>query len=383
MMTDVKEVRSDTGATRQRLISIDLLRGITIAFMILVNNNGDENRAFWALRHAKWNGFTPTDLVFPTFIFVVGISLVFSIEARLSKGQPRMSIAARAVRRSVILFLLGLVVNGYPYFPWESLRIYGVLQRIAICYLFGSLLYLISRHVRLQAILFVAVLLGYWALMRWVPVPGYGLPGRNIPLLDPNANLVAWVDRYLLPGRLYAGTHDPEGLLSTIPALGTLLLGMMTAGWLRSTATLQTKLKMLLLAAAIALAAGAIWGLAFPINKRVWTSSYVLYAGGWSLLVFTFCFWITEIREQRRDLFPWVVFGTNAITAYMFAELLQSTLNAVHVKNHVTVQRWLYLHIVGVIPWPAWASLFYSLGFVAICFVPIAVLYQRRIFIRI
>ncbi len=383
MEIKVNDSRPDAGGMLQRFVSIDLLRGITIAFMILVNNNGDEAHAFWALKHAQWNGFTPTDLVFPTFLFVVGISLVFSTDARLRKGQSRLSIAAHACRRAAILFLLGLVVNGYPYFPLDSLRIYGVLQRIAICYLLGTFLYLMSRRIWLQATLFVAVLVGYWILMRWVPVPGYGLPGRDIPLLDPNANLVAWVDRHLLPGRLYQGTRDPEGLLSTIPAMGTLLLGMITARWLRSAAALRQKFTMLLIAGAVAVAAGALWGLWFPINKRVWTSSYVLYAGGWSLLACALCFWIVEIRRQRRGLFPWLVFGTNAIAVYMFAELLQSTLSAIHLNRSLTVQRWLYLHIVAVVPWPAWASLFYSIGFVAVCFVPAVILYRRRIFIRI
>lgn len=383
MKAESGEVRADAIATGQRLVSIDLLRGITIAFMILVNNNGDEAHAFWALKHAQWNGFTPTDLVFPTFIFVVGISLVFSTEARLRKGQSPASIAAHALRRSVILFLLGLVVNGYPYFPWGTLRIYGVLQRIAICYLCGSLLYLVSRRVWLQAMVFVAALVGYWVLMSWVPVPGFGLPGRDLPLLDPNANLVARIDRHLLPGRLYEGTRDPEGLLSTLPALGTLLLGMMTARWLRSKAALRQKLTMLFLAGAVALSAGALWGLWFPINKKLWTSSYVLYAGGWSLLACALCFWIVEVRRQRRGLAAWLIFGTNAIAAYVFAELLQSTLTALHRNSALTVQRWLYLHTLAFVRWPAWASLLYSICFVAVCFVPIALLYRRRIFIRI
>ncbi|ACO32818.1 MULTISPECIES: heparan-alpha-glucosaminide N-acetyltransferase domain-containing protein [Acidobacterium] len=373
----------DTVVNAKRMVSIDLLRGITIAFMILVNNNGDEAHAFWALKHAQWNGFTPTDLVFPTFIFVVGISLVFSTEARLRRGQSRLLIAAHALRRSVILFLLGLVVNGFPYFHFGTLRIYGVLQRIAICYLFGSLLYLLSRRVWLQALLFTTALVGYWALMRWVPVPGYGLPGRDIPFLDPNANLVAWLDRLLLPGRLYAGTRDPEGLLSTIPAMGTLLLGMMTAGWLRSAAAPRRKLMLLLAAAGIALTAGALWGLEFPINKRVWTSSYVLYAGGWSLLAFALCFWMTEVRKHRNGLYLWLAFGMNPITAYMFAELLQSTLSAIYLNHHLTMQRWLYLRILVVLPWPAWASLLYSVAFVFVCLIPIALMYRKRIFLRI
>lgn len=375
--------RPEPISTAQRLVSIDVLRGITIAFMILVNNNGDESHAFHALRHSLWNGFTPTDLVFPTFLFVVGISLVFSTEARLKKGQSRSLIAAHAVRRSAILFALGLVVNGFPYFPLHTLRIYGVLQRIAICYLIGSLLYLVSRKVWVQVTLFVAALAAYWLLMRWVSVPGFGVPGKDIPLLDPDANLVAWIDRHLLPGRLYEGTRDPEGLLSTLPAVATLLLGTMMAWWLRKTASLPRKLTGLVIAGVLALAAGAVWNLSFPINKKLWTSSYVLWAGGWSLLALAFCFWLVEIRRQRRGLTPWLVFGTNAIAVYMFAELLQSTITVLHWNSSLTVQRWLYLHILGVVPWPAWASLAYSICFVAVCFVPAVVLYRRRIFIRI
>lgn len=367
----------------KRLNSLDVFRGVTIAFMILVNNNGDGDRAFWALKHTQWNGFTPTDLVFPTFLFLVGVSLVFSTDSRLAKGDSRLSIALHAIRRSAILFLLGLVVNGYPQFVWGSLRIYGVLQRIAICYLIGSLLYLFTKRVSVQIALLVAALAGYWVLMRFVPVPGFGVPGRDIPLLDKDANLVAFIDRHLLAGRLYEGTRDPEGLLSTLPAIGTLLCGMLTARWLRSTLRLGQKLQGLVIAGVIGLIAGGLWNFWFPINKKLWTSSYVLYAAGWSLLALAVCFWIVEIRQQKKGLRPWLVFGTNAITAYVFAELFQSTLSAIQVRNSLSLQRWIYLDILAIVPWPAWASLLYSICFVAVCFVPVAILYRKQIFIKI
>jgi predicted acyltransferase len=378
-----KAARAKAEPAGTRLISLDLLRGVTIAFMILVNNNGDEKHAFWALKHAQWNGFTPTDLVFPTFLFLVGISLVFSIESRLARGSSRASIAFHALRRAVILFLLGLVVNGFPAFHWETLRIYGVLQRIAICYLFGSILYLLSRRVSLQIALFAGALTGYWILMRWVPVPGFGVPGRDIPLLDPNANLVAFLDRQIFPGRLYEAVRDPEGMLSTLPAMCTLLLGTMTAQWLRSARSLREKLIGLIAAGAMALAAGGVWDLWFPINKKLWTSSYVLWAGGWSLLILAFCFWLVEIGRVKRGLWPWLAFGSNAISAYIFAELLQSTLAAVSVSGGLSVARWLYLKMLALVPWPAFASLVYSVCFVAVCFIPIAILYRRRVFIKI
>lgn len=381
--SDLDARASVGGPPGKRMVSLDVLRGITIAFMILVNNNGDGERAFWALKHTQWNGFTPTDLVFPTFLFLVGISMVFSTDSRIAKGESRGWIAFHAVRRTLILFALGLVVNGYPQFPLGTLRIYGVLQRIAICYLIGSLIYLISKRVSVQVALLVTVLVGYWILMRFVPVPGYGVPGRDIPLLDKDANLVAYIDRHLLPGRLYEGTRDPEGLLSDIPALGTLLCGMLTARWLRSALAMAQKLKGLIVVGLFALAAGGLWNFWFPVNKKLWTSSYVLYAAGWSLLALAFCFWLVEIRRQKRGLYPWLVFGTNAITVYVFAELFQSTLNAIHVQGAITLQRQIYLNILAVVPWPAWASLIYSLCFVAVCFVPVVVLYRKRIFIKI
>src|SRR5277367_264341 len=206
----------------RRLLSLDALRGITIAFMIMVNNNGD-NRAWPFMKHADWNGMTATDLVFPTFLFVVGASIVFAYEARLAKGATRAQLAWQTVRRAATLFALGLIVNGFPYFQLATFRIYGVLQRIAICYLIAGLFYLWDRRWQSKLAVIAAALLGYWILMRWTPVPGLGLPGRDIPFLDKDANLVAWIDRHIFPGRLYEGTRDPEGLISDLPSLATAL----------------------------------------------------------------------------------------------------------------------------------------------------------------
>ena len=210
-------------ATRStRMMSIDVLRGLTIGFMILVNNNGDGANAYWPLKHAVWNGFTPTDLVFPTFLFLVGISTVFSTASRVAQGASRLSLFLHIIRRTVILYLLGLVVNSFPFFHLATMRFYGVLPRIAICYFFVATLYLFSTGWRDKVALLVAALVGYWLLMRFVPVPGFGLPVRDIPLLDPDRNLTAWLDRQIFSApHLYEHTRDPEGLLSTIPALGT------------------------------------------------------------------------------------------------------------------------------------------------------------------
>src|SRR5271156_332876 len=318
-----------TGAKPARLLSLDFLRGLTIAFMILVNNNGDEVRAYWPLKHAAWNGFTPTDLVFPTFLFLVGISTVFSSASRIAQGATRQSLFLHVVRRSVILFLLGLVVNSFPFFNLHTMRFYGVLPRIAICYLIVASLYLLNPGWRGKAALAVAALAGYWILMRFVPVPGYGVPGRDIPLLDHDANLTAWLDRQIFSAsHLYERTRDPEGLLSTIPALATALLGLLTGIWLRTQRKLAQKVSGIAIAGLTGILLGGLWNFTFPINKNLWTSSYVLFAGGLSLLLLALCLAIVDLPEKKtgkqdrsRLLTPFFIFGTNAIAAYVFSEL--------------------------------------------------------------
>jgi predicted acyltransferase len=376
----------------ERWLSVDVLRGLTIGFMILVNNNGDEGHAFWALKHAAWNGFTPTDLVFPTFLFLVGISTVFSTAARLAKGATKQSILLHALRRTVVLFLLGLLVNSFPLFHLDSLRVYGVLQRIAICYFVITVLYLISSSWKSKAVIAVAALVGYWALMRFVPVPGYGVPTHEVPLLDPDRNLVAWLDRQVFSAaHLYEKTRDPEGLLSTLPALATALFGMLTGLWLLTSRSIREKAKGIAVAGLSSLLLGGLWNFAFPINKKLWTSSYVLFAAGWSLLLLALAIWIVDVRgarkseaERRKIFMPFLVFGTNAIAAYVFSELLPGVMWLIHVQPGVNLHRWIYGGILGVVSNPSIASLFYSLGFVGFCWLVVyTLLYRRRIFLKI
>jgi predicted acyltransferase len=374
-----------------RLLSLDILRGLTIAFMILVNNNGNESQAYWPLKHAAWNGFTPTDLVFPTFLFLVGISTVYSTAARLAQGATRQSLFLHVLRRSIILYVLGLVVNSFPFFHLHTMRFYGVLPRIAICYLIVASLYLMGSGWRSKAALAVGALIGYWILMRFVPVPGYGLPTHDIPLLDRDANLTAWLDRQIFSAsHLYERTRDPEGLLSTIPALATALLGLLTGIWLRTQRTLKEKAVGIATASLTGVLLGGLWNLSFPINKKLWTSSYVLFAGGLSLLLLALCLLVVDVRDKTpttsgrsRFLSPFLVFGTNAIAAYVFSELLQSTLSSIHPRPGTNLQQLLYRSITHVMPNQAFASLLYSIGFVAICWIPVSALYRRSIFIKI
>jgi predicted acyltransferase len=374
-----------------RLLSLDVLRGLTIGFMILVNNNGNGSAAYAPLKHAAWNGFTPTDLVFPTFLFLVGVSTVFSTDSRLAQGVTTRSIFLHVLRRSVILYLLGLVVNSFPYFHLHTMRFYGVLPRIAICYLIVASLYLISPGWRSKAALAIAALVGYWILMRFVPVPGSGMPGHDVPLLDRDANLTAWIDRQIFSAsHLYERTRDPEGLLSTIPSIATTLLGLLTGIWLRTQRTLAAKARGIAIAGLSCVLLGGLWNLSFPINKKLWTSSFVLFAGGLSLLLLALCILIVDLfrknqhkPQQSRLLAPFFVFGTNAIAAYVLSELLQSTISSIHPSPGVNVQHALYRSIEHIVPNQAFASLLYSLGFVAVCWLLISLLYRRRIFIKI
>ena len=377
-------------------MSLDVLRGLTIAFMIMVNNNGGPG-AWKEMNHAAWNGFTATDLVFPTFLFVVGVSLVFSTEARLRRGATRRQLAWHTLVRAVILFALGVVVNNFPYFHWVHMRFYGVLQRIAICYLVVGLFYLWDRRVWTKVALLFAVLIGYWALVRWVPVPGAGMPERDVPLLDKNQNIVAWVDRQLMPGHLYEDrpahdARDPEGLLSDIPALGTALLGLLAGLWLSGRRQVKEKALGLAAGAAICLATGYFWSIWFPLNKKMWTSSYVLVAAGWSLAIFALAFWFVEQRGwgkagwTRVFTWPGLVFGSNAIAAYMISELLPGTLSFIHLNDGARRVNPLFYanhHFFTFITDPGWRAFAYSVSYTFVCFVPVWLLYRRKIFIKI
>lgn len=379
----------------QRLISLDVVRGIDIAFMIMVNNNGGPG-SWRFMNHSLWNGLTPTDLVFPTFLFVVGITTVFAYQARLAKGATRAQLAKHTVIRAVVLILLGLVVNNYPFFHWTHMRFYGVLQRIGICYLIVGLFYLTyltnKRVVTKIVTLLIVCLLGYWALVRLVPVPGAGVPGRDISFLDKTQNIVAYVDRQLMPGHLYIGspahdTRDPEGLLSDIPAIGTALLGLLAGLYLRSSRSTKQKALGLVVGCAACLALGYFWSIWFPINKKMWTSSYVLVSAGYSLALLAFCYWLIEVKNWRKGwIWPWLVFGSNAIVAYMISELLPSTLDLFHVSEagrNIPISGWFFNHVNAHIPDPGWAAFSWSVLFAFVCFIPVWIMYKKKIFVKI
>jgi predicted acyltransferase len=327
---------------------------------------------------------------------VVGITTVYSIEARLSRGATRAQLAWHTLSRAAILFCFGLFVNGFPFFPLAHYRVYGVLQRIAICYLVVGLFYLVDRGVWSKIAALAACLFGYWILVRWVPVPGAGVPTHDVPLLDPDKNIVAWLDRHIFPYHLYEDgiTHnirDPEGFLSDIPAVGTALLGMLTALWLRTQRTVGQKTAGLAAACAGCLALGFFWSMWLPFNKKMWTSSYVLEAAGYSLLVLTLAYFAVEQLGWGKGksnwlVWPWLVFGSNAIVAYIFSETFPTILDHIHftANGHPTdLLAWLYQHTLRHIPDPGWSAFSFSVSIALICFVPVWILYRKRLFLKV
>lgn len=369
-----------------RLLSVDVFRGIAVAGMLLVDYPGDEAAAYWPIRHAQWNGWTAADLIFPSFVFLMGISVVMSFSTRLKRGETRQQIALHAAKRSLILFALGVFLNGAPEFHLASWRIEGVVQRIAICYLVASVLFLWT-DTRGLIITAVICLLGYWALMRLVPVPGLGVPGRDIPVLAPDQNLVDWIDRALFNGRLYNTTRDPEGVLSTIPAIATAIAGVLTGQWLRSERGARAKAVGMVVAGAAGVAVGLIWNRWFPINKNVWTSSFVVFTAGFALIFLALLYWIIEIRGCRgRWAMPFLVFGMNAIIAFCFDELLWAPLYYGHAKatdgKMIPWQQYLNGQLLKIAS-PANASLIFAFGTVLSVWVLLWLLYRQRILVKV
>lgn len=306
--------------THARLLSIDALRGFDMFWIVggdaLVSTWLRATKTSWGvtlsqqLEHVDWEGFRFYDLIFPLFLFLVGCVLPFSLEKY--RAEPS-AMYGRILRRTALLFLLGLINNGLLQFQWP-IRIAGVLQRIAICYGLTGLIVLHTRW-RGRIAIVVAILLGYWAILSWIPAPG-GTAGD----LSKQGNLAGYIDRTFLPGKIlepYYGFGDNEGLLSTIPAIATTLLGVLAGTWLRSPVRPWSKVGGLAIVGLACLAGGHLWSGYFPIIKNLWTSSYVLLAGGWSFLLLALFYAIIDVLEWRMGAWFWIVIGANAITIYV------------------------------------------------------------------
>lgn len=360
-----------------RLESLDVFRGLTIAAMMLVNNAGNWDSIYWPLEHAQWNGWTPTDLIFPFFLFIVGVSMVYSFRNRQKKGASRTSLLTHSLQRAVVIFAIGVFLNGFPHFHLATWRFAGVLQRIAVVYLATAVIFLFSsRRGQLSALLLA--LFGYWAAMKLIPVPGYGVGN-----LSPEGNLASWFDRLVMYNHLYVEhVRDPEGFLSTIPAIATCLLGVFTGEYLLSNRSSGRKAAGMAIAGAILAILGKIWGLSFPINKNLWTSSFVLFTAGLSLLFLAFCYWMIDLKGWKTWGKPFMMMGMNPLALYALASLVAHLSIQVHVGS-MSLKGWIYSHFYAPIASPYNASMLYGLSYSVAFLILGWILYRQRIFLKV
>ena len=398
-----------------RLMSLDVFRGATIAAMILVNNPGSWSAIYPPLDHAEWHGWTFTDLIFPFFIWIVGVAIPLSTARRLEQGQTRRQLLLHALRRSVIIFALGFFLNSFSYLcdgslfrdgfsAWfhnyaTNVRVPGVLQRIAICYFIATMIFL-GTGVRGQIIWIGVLLAGYWLLMIVGPLLGFGAGG-----LEPQGNFAGYIDNLVLNGKVIGthvwkggGTWDPEGIVSTLPAIATCLFGIMTGHLLRSPQTAETKTAWLFVGGNLLLLAGGVMDAWLPINKKLWTSSYAVFMAGMAMNCFGVCYWLVDIQGWRKWARPFAIYGMNAIAVFMLAGLLGRILPAIPVATAagkpVGLQTYLYQHLFapfahpdtapffGFLASPKNASLLWALMYVAMLYLAAYIMYRRKWFLK-
>lgn len=365
-----------------RILSLDIFRGLTIMAMIIVNTPGSWSFAYPILRHSEWNGCTPTDLVFPFFIFAMGFSAVLSISKRLQKGISRQKLVLQLIRRSAIIFLLGLIINSFPFNDLANIRIPGVLQRIAIVNLVCGL-FLIYTDTKIIWYVSATLLLGYWALMTLVPVPGFG-PSN----LEPTTNLAAWLDRIIIGKHvwMYTKLYDPEGILSTLPAIVSGLIGVLAGNSFMKSKSESDKLIYLLVFGNILIICGMAWGLLFPINKQLWTSSYVLYTSGLAMVVLGIIFWIADVKRIRQFAPPFLAFGTNPIIAYFGSEIGIGIIGMIQIHtsdSQMSLYEWLFIQYQSFGLSPINASLLGALLYTGFWLLVVSIMYRRHIIVKI
>ena len=377
--------------TSIRLVSLDAFRGITILGMIMVNNPGTWSAMYGPLRHAEWHGWTPTDLIFPFFLFIVGVAIVYANAGKLSKGISKSELVKSAGKRSLILFGLGLFMAAYPIFTFDpefgfragldKLRIMGVLQRIAVCYFAATLIFLYFKPKAMFVWLFGLVVV-YWLAMTFIPVPGHGAGLFD----DKINNLAAYIDRAVLGEHMWVGTGrqwDPEGFLSTFPAISTTLIGVWAGLILRNKEYDEArKVAELMIIGSLLIVLGYVWDWHFPINKGIWSSSYAVFTGGQGMVGLALCYWFVDVKGQKSWTQPFVVYGVNAITVFVMSGLIARTLGIFQVGD-VSVQRWIFLTFFDSWLSTINASLVYSLVWVFAWYLILLVMYRKNIILKV
>ena len=453
----------------ERLVSLDVFRGITIGLMVLVNNPGTWSHIYGPLKHAPWHGWTPTDFVFPFFLFIVGVAMTFSFDRRIKRGDSRLRLFEQVVRRTIIIFLLGLILGGFPNFRlimpyilvvaglgflfndepildigreprvrrnkliaigcfavgvlWflfdfrhfqspvisfsfssifplsneveggKVLRVPGVLQRIAFCYFFASLI-VMRTGVRGRIVWTMMLLIGYWLIMKYIDPPGgYTLGAAEDATRDAPAGVTypgalnGWIDQALLGDHLYSRRPDPEGLLSTIPAIATTLLGILTGNWLHTNRDRIDKATGLAIAGGALVLVGQCMDIWFPINKKIWTSSYVVFMSGWALLFLAFCFYLIDAKGNKRWSTPFLVFGTNAIFVFFASGILARVFYMIQWESggeSWNVKSWVYANVFQANLDPDKLSSFaYAICYILLWLLLTYPLYRNRIFLKV
>ena len=358
-----------------RITSLDAMRGFTIAAMILVNFPGDEEFVFAPLRHTVWNGLTPTDLIAPFFLFIVGISIVLAYSRRLDV-TPKTRHYRKIIIRSLKIFAVGIFLNLLPDFNFSDLRYTGTLPRIALVFLPCAILFLTTSP-KQQAWIGAIILVAYWLAMTLIPTPGVGRV-----MLEPGINLAAWIDSMYLPGKMWQGTWDPEGILSTFPSIVSGITGLLAGHLLISKRSPTDKVIYLLIIGLTAAAAGYCWGLAFPVNENLWTSSFVLVSSGAACMVLGAAYYVVDIRGFSYGTMPGIIFGANAIAVYVLADILALVFYHLQVGDNSLNAHFVH-GLVAVGLSPKLASAGYAMLFVCVNFLPALFLYRKKIFIKL
>jgi predicted acyltransferase len=367
---------------QQRLLSLDFFRGFTIAGMILVNNPGSWSHIYPPLEHAKWHGWTPTDLIFPFFLFIVGVAISLALSGKKERQESKKELYKKIIRRTLLLFGLGLFLSGFPFFDLSIIRIPGVLQRIAVCYLIATVIFL-HGSIKTQATWAVGFLLVYWAGMEWFPVPDIGAG-----LYEKGANFSAYIDSLFLQGHMWSQTKtwDPEGLFSTLPAISTTLFGVLTGHLLRSKKEKIEKAVIMLIAGNIAIGIGMAWSHWLPINKNIWTSSYAVFMSGMALVVLGISYYVIDVKGWQKGIKPFRVYGMNAITVFVLSGVVGRLLYLIKWQSAdgvITLKGWLMQVFFDSWLSPINASLAYALTFIFISYLAMYFLYKKNIFIKV
>jgi predicted acyltransferase len=360
----------------KRLISLDALRGFTIAGMILVNYPGSEQAVFFTLRHTAWNGLSFTDQIAPYFLYFVGASIAFAYSKRLAAGEGRAALYQKILIRSLKIYAVGMFLNLMPEFDFHHIRWTGTLQRIAVVFCISAMLFLITNW-RQQAWIAGLLLVAYWLALTCIPTPGFGRV-----MLEPGSNIVAWVDSRFLPGVMWRGSWDPESILSTVTAVVTCITGMLAGRLLLSDKPPEEKVNWLMTAGVGLAVVGYFWGLVFPVNENLWTSSFVLVTSGFASLLLGAFYFLVDIKGKTRGIRPGIIFGANAIAIYFLADVwalffYEARFGGISL-NERFVQGCIHAGMDGRL-----ASFLYALFFVGVNFFPAWVLYRRRIFIKL